>query len=76
MGRSAHRGAGVLVNANPDCVLSESGKCLSLIETNQKIKPHHSMLFGYSHFWDSDFIQQTGFSENADLLYAQYSFKS
>ncbi len=40
-----------------------------------KIKPHHSMLFGYSHFWDSDFIQQTGFSENADLLYAQYSFK-
>lgn len=40
-----------------------------------KLNPHQAMLFGYSHFWDSDFIQQTGPSENADLLYVQYAYK-
>ena len=36
---------------------------------------HQSMLFGYSHFWDSDFIQNTGASEDPDLFYVQYAFK-
>jgi len=36
---------------------------------------HSKVLFGYSHFWDSDFIQHTGMSENADLFYVQYGFK-
>ncbi len=36
---------------------------------------HSSLLFGYSHFWDSDFVIQTGPSEDADLFYVQYSFK-
>lgn len=40
-----------------------------------KLKPHASVLFGYSHFWDSNFIRSTGPSENADLFYVQYGFK-
>lgn len=40
-----------------------------------KLDVHSSVLLGYSHFWDSDFIQQTGPSENADLFYVQYGFK-
>ena len=40
-----------------------------------KIDVHQSMLFGYSHFWDSDFIIKTGTSEDPDLFYVQYAFK-
>ncbi len=40
-----------------------------------KLDAHASVLFGYSHFWDSNFIQSTGPSENADLFYVQYGFK-
>ena len=40
-----------------------------------KLDVHSSLFFGYSHFWDSDFIQQTGASEDADLFYVQYAFK-
>jgi hypothetical protein len=40
-----------------------------------KLDAHSAVLLGYSHFWDSNFIQQTGPSENADLYYVQYSFK-
>ena len=40
-----------------------------------KLDAHSALLLGYSHFWDSDFIQQTGPSENADLYYVQYTFK-
>jgi hypothetical protein len=36
---------------------------------------HSSILLGYSHFWDSDFIQQSGVSEDADLVYVQYAMK-
>lgn len=40
------------------------------------ILDHHAkMLFGYSHFWDSDVITNTGVSEDADLFYVQYAFK-
>lgn len=40
-----------------------------------KLDVHSSLLLGYSHFWDSDFIQNTGRSENAGLFYVQYGFK-
>ncbi|NOX58842.1 MAG: alginate export family protein [Planctomycetes bacterium] len=40
-----------------------------------KIDPHQSMLFGYSHFWDSTFITNTGASDDPDMLYVRYSFK-
>ncbi len=40
-----------------------------------KIDVHQKMLFGYSHFWDSDLIINTGVSEDADLFYVQYAFK-
>lgn len=36
---------------------------------------HQSLLFGYSHFWHTNFIRTTGPSEDADLLYFQYEFK-
>ncbi len=39
------------------------------------ICPHSAMLFGYSHFWDSDFIVHTGSSEDPDLFYIQYRFR-
>jgi len=40
-----------------------------------KIDVHSSLLLGYSHFWDSDFVINTGSSEDADLIYVQYAFK-
>lgn len=40
-----------------------------------KIDVHSSVVLGYSHFWDSDFLQQTGASQGADWLYMQYAFK-
>ena len=40
-----------------------------------KIDHHQAVLFGWSHFWENDFIQQTGISEDADLFYIQYAFK-
>jgi len=40
-----------------------------------KIDPHQSILLGYSHFWDSNFIINTGKSEDPDLFYVQYQFK-
>ncbi len=40
-----------------------------------KMDKHQSMLFGYSHFWDSTVIEQTGPSEDADLFYVQYQMK-
>jgi len=40
-----------------------------------KMDKHQSMLFGYSHFWDSTVIEQTGPSQDADLFYVQYQMK-
>lgn len=40
-----------------------------------KLDVHSSVLLGYSHFWDSDFIRQTGASQGADLFFVQYGFK-
>jgi len=40
-----------------------------------KIEVHSALLVGWSHFWDADFIEHTGASEDADLFYVQYSFK-
>lgn len=40
-----------------------------------KLDHHSAMLFGYSHFWEQDFIVNTGTSEDADLFYVQYKYK-
>ena len=40
-----------------------------------KYDSHQSVLVGYSHFWDADFIQRTGASEEGELYYLQYQFK-
>lgn len=40
-----------------------------------KIDAHSSLLAGWSHLWDADFIQRTGAGANVDLFYLQYAFK-
>ncbi len=40
-----------------------------------KVDAHSTVLVGYSHFWDSDLIINTGKSEDPDLFYLQYRFK-
>jgi len=40
-----------------------------------KVDRHSSVLVGYSHFWDSDFIIRTGSSVDADFWYVQYAMK-
>ncbi|MEE9295751.1 MAG: alginate export family protein [Phycisphaerae bacterium] len=40
-----------------------------------KLDVHSKLLFGYSHFWEGNFIINTGPSEDADLFYVQYQFK-
>ncbi len=40
-----------------------------------KMDKYQSMLFGYSHFWDSTVIEQTGPSQDANLFYVQYQMK-
>lgn len=40
-----------------------------------KVATHSKVLVGYSHFWDSNLIINTGPSEDADLFYVQYQFK-
>ena len=40
-----------------------------------KVDAHSSVLLGYSHFWEQDFIVNTGSSEDADLFYIQYKYK-
>jgi hypothetical protein len=37
-----------------------------------RLGTHSSVLLGYSHFWDNDFIANTGPSEDPDLFYVQY----
>ncbi len=39
-----------------------------------KVDHHAKLLFGYSHFWDSTFITQSGVSEDVDFYYIQYKF--
>jgi hypothetical protein len=36
---------------------------------------HSSILFGYSHVWPGNFIESSGRSRDADLIYLQYAFK-
>jgi len=36
---------------------------------------HSSLLFGWSHFWPSNFIDSSGLSRDADFCYVQYQFK-
>ncbi len=40
-----------------------------------KVDVHSSVLLGYSHFWDGNFIAATGPDQDADLLYVQYAMK-
>ena len=40
-----------------------------------KIDRHQKVLLGWSHFFQDNFIQGTGISEDADLFYLQYAFK-
>jgi hypothetical protein len=39
------------------------------------IDVHQAVLLGWSHFWASDFIQDTGRSDDPDLFYVQYEIK-
>jgi hypothetical protein len=52
----------------------EVGNELDLTVT-WKLDTHSSLLVGWSHFWDAGFIQETGASEDADLIYVQYVLK-
>ncbi len=46
------------------------------LTVNWQVDPHASVLFGYSHFWASDFIFGTGPpDEDPDLLYVQYRYQ-
>ena len=40
-----------------------------------KLNRHTTMLFGWSHFFDDNFIHATGPSEDPDLFYVQYQYK-
>ena len=40
-----------------------------------KIDVHSAVLFGWSHFWGDNFLEVTGRSEDADLIYLQYVLK-
>ena len=39
------------------------------------VDTHSNVLFGYSHFWENNFISNTGPSQDADLFYVQYQMK-
>lgn len=45
------------------------------LTVNWQVDVHSSFLFGWSHFWPSNFINSSGFSRDADFLYLQYQFK-
>jgi hypothetical protein len=52
----------------------EVGKEMDLtIEWN--IDVHSSLLLGWSHFWDGDFIKRTGRDKDPDFYYIHYAFK-
>lgn len=40
-----------------------------------KVDAHSAFLLGYSHFFEGEFIQETGPSSDADFFYIQYQFK-
>lgn len=42
---------------------------------NWQINPHLSLLFGYSHMWVSDFLQDTGPAKDPDLFYVMYTYR-
>jgi len=52
----------------------EMGHELDLTVT-WNIDHHSNLLLGYSHLWDSDFIINTGPSEDVDFFYVQFQFK-
>ncbi len=40
-----------------------------------QIDTHQSILLGYSHIWNNNFIRQTGASEDPDFIYLMYKFR-
>ncbi|HWL93355.1 MAG TPA: alginate export family protein [Phycisphaerae bacterium] len=42
---------------------------------NVSIDTHQTLLFGYSHFWPSNFISATGFDDEVDFIYLGYTFR-
>jgi Alginate export len=45
------------------------------VTINWQVDAHSSFLFGYMHFWPSNFINSSGFSRDADMIFLQYEFK-
>ncbi len=46
------------------------------LTVNWKINNHSSLLVGYSHFWDANFIHSTvGGDDDPDFYYVQYAYK-
>jgi len=45
------------------------------LTVNWKIDTHSSLLFGFSYFWPSSFISNTGLCEDVSFYYVQYQFK-
>jgi hypothetical protein len=70
-----YNAAGVLQRRDPTGNSShEVGQELDLTIT-WTIDVHSSVLFGYSHFWNGDFINETGLGDDADFIYMQYEIK-
>lgn len=45
------------------------------LTVNWQVDPHLSVLFGYSHMWAGDFLQDTGTSEDPDLFYVMWTYR-
>ncbi len=45
------------------------------LTVNWQVDPHLSVLFGYSHMWASDFLQDTGTSEDPHLFYIMCTYR-
>lgn len=70
-----YNAGGALVRRDPTGRSSHDvGQELDLTISWQ-IDVHSSILFGYSHFWNGDFINETGLGDDADFIYLQYEIK-
>jgi hypothetical protein len=45
------------------------------VTLSKQIDVHSAILVGWAHFWPGSFINTSGRSEDADLIFVQYSFK-
>jgi len=69
-----HAGGGVVRRDATGSSGREVGQELDLT-VKWKLDVHSSVLVGYSHFWDDNFITNTGPSEDPDFFYVQYQLK-